>query len=342
MTVYVALVLVEVLKKANFMKSNKIVNLLCVTTLLSIFNLAFADGNDEENIQVNHRYCGDGLLPNKVDYNSFMSQIPTKSSENMKLWEKLFNHQVWSANEKRLIDKLENNYYQPYVFRTGESKNLCRILHDGYIANDEKEFDLHPTSKEWNNRVYSATKCVFTSIGGPVMTSNYGDVLYVLNDDQLRSYNAWASTSAPGFDGAAPAGNLYLNISMQLGFQGLYIPLTSKQLSLGQEIAANQVLASSDWGIFIKYITMLYTHTLKNKDEVITTLLNENDRIKFWTLINKNGALPAEIHYDSKIPLNDVRSITISNKIKDMLIESCPTDYDSYKDKIIIDNSSKQ
>ncbi len=74
-------------------------------------------------------------------------------------------------------------------------------------------------------------------------------------------------------------------------------------------------------------------------------LLNENDRMKFWTLFNKSilqgDAGPIEMHYDGKIPLNDVKSITISSKIKDMLVESCPSDYETYKDKIIIDNSSK-
>lgn len=90
---------------------------------------------------------------------------------------------------------------------------------------------------------------------------------------------------------------------------------------------------------------MLVIHSLKNKDQVIKSLLNENDRLEFWNLVStkvlEGGAGSFEIHNDGKIPLSDVKLITISSKIQDMLMKSCPSDYYTYKNKIIIDNSTK-
>ena len=188
-------------------------------------------------------------------------------------------------------------------------------------------------------------------IGGPVMTEFYGDVLYILNDDQLQVPNAWGSTAAPGDDGGAVLGSTYLRIARQLLMDGFeesasVKKLDPRKLAAAQEIMSDQIILSSDWIKFNEYLTILSIRPLKNKDEIITALLNENDRMKFWSLVNKlvlNGGINStEMHYDGKIPLNDVKSITISSTIKDMLVESCPSDYDTYKDKIIIDNNTKK
>lgn len=320
-------------------------------SLLATVNLSYALSPDPSR----GAFCGDRYLYGVKTKEQFYQQINAASKKNLDEFNTFIDDQIEEIKKNnddpnniellKAIERIQQS--SPEFYRIGSSSNVDYIKKHGFEGDeDEKVFKTNQWQGNLEDKVASAHRCVFFSVGSTnnitASSPAYGDTLYTFDSDKIIKLHGWAtlaeiteiltqlryaglnSDSGNFYFKSLKSGKLYTPLS-RMNLKSMFRPLNQQE----SEVVKHNLYAlkdlpnlSKDMAIFIillerpkqsDHIGQSEYSVLLHK--IISFPLDKDGNKDLWSLIIENAHKVnisffdgLEIHTDY-IPADNITAI---------------------------------